>query len=157
MIHYDLLCEDGHAFDGWFKGSSEFDRLARAKLLTCPQCGGSKVDRAMMAPRIGKHGRAASPPMREEPTMSAAAPMPSPTLAGPIPDGLRAVLAKLREEVEARCDYLGSGFAEEARKIHEGSAPARGIYGEATPDDIESLLDDGIDITPIPWVPRSDS
>ncbi len=157
MIHYDLRCDDGHAFDGWFKGSAEFDRLAQAKLLTCPQCGGSKVDRAMMAPRIGKRGQSAPPALREVPAAVTEAAKPAPTLAGPIPDGLRAMLAKLREAVEARCDYLGADFAEEARKIHEGSAPARGIYGEATPDDIESLLDEGIEVTPIPWVPRSDS
>lgn len=157
MIHYDLRCDDGHEFDGWFKGSAAFDRLAKAKLLTCPQCGGSTVDRAMMAPRIAKRARPMPTPMRDEPAAPAEAPKPAPALAGPIPDGLRAVLAKLRDEVESRCDYLGADFAEEARRIHEGSAPARGIYAEATPDDIESLLDDGIDITPIPWVPRSDS
>jgi hypothetical protein len=154
MIHYDLRCDDGHEFDGWFKGSAEFDRLGRAKLLTCPQCGGSKVDRAIMAPRIGKRGQAKPVLVHDE---SVEVAKPAPALAGPIPDGLRAMLAKLREEVEARCDYVGAGFAEEARKIHEDAAPARGIYGEATPDDIESLLDEGIDITPIPWVPRSDS
>ena len=157
MIHYDLRCDEGHTFDGWFKGSAEFDRLAHAKLLTCPQCGGSKVDRAMMAPRIGKRGQADPAPMREAPTALTPAPKPTPNVAGPIPDGLRAMLTKLRAAVEAHCEYLGSDFADEARKIHDGLAPARAIYGEATPDDIDSLLDDGIDVAPIPWVPRSDS
>ena len=167
MIHYALRCADGHGFDGWFKGSAEFDRLAQANLLSCPHCGGDKVDRAMMAPQISKKGRVKSgsgPEVLAAPDDAAApeqsrAPQggSSAAVAAPIPDAVRAVLAKLRAEVEAQCDYLGDGFAAEARRIHEGSAPARGIYGEASRADIETLIEDGIDVTPIPWVPRADS
>ena len=78
-------------------------------------------------------------------------------VAGPIPDALRSMLARIRQEVEANCDYVGANFAEEARRIHEGQAPTRGIYGEATADEAESLETDGINVARIPWVPLSDS
>ncbi len=178
MIHYALRCAEGHGFDGWFKGSAEFDRLAQAHLLSCPHCGVDRVDRAMMAPRIskGKRGQERTQP-DIEPSLTSEAdtappnrplraradgaavskPAPNAALGAPIPDAVRAVLAKLRAEVEAQCDYVGDRFADEARRIHQGSAPARGIYGEATRDDVEMLIEDGIDVTPIPLVPRADS
>jgi hypothetical protein len=77
-------------------------------------------------------------------------------LAGNLPDGLRAMLQRMRAEVEKRCDYVGNTFADEARRIHTGEAAARGIYGETTPEEAERLADDGIEIARIPWVPRAD-
>ena len=73
-----------------------------------------------------------------------------------VPDQVRAMLQKLRAEVERNCDYVGEGFAEEARRIHKGEADARGIYGEATPDEAEALAEEGIEVAKIPWVPRAD-
>jgi hypothetical protein len=75
---------------------------------------------------------------------------------GPLPDQMRAMLQRMRAEVEKRCDYVGPSFAEEARKIHSGAAEPRGIYGEATPEQAEALADDGIEVARIPWVPRAD-
>ena len=76
---------------------------------------------------------------------------------GVIPDAVRAALQKLRAEVETNCDYVGTDFAEEARRIHHGEAKARGIYGESTQEEAEALADEGINIAQIPWVPRTDS
>ncbi len=74
-----------------------------------------------------------------------------------IPDQVRAVLQRLRGEVERRCEYVGDRFAVEARRIHEGESTRRGIYGEATPEQAERLAEDGIDVTQIPWLPRADA
>ena len=76
--------------------------------------------------------------------------------AGPMPAQLRAMLQKMRAEVEKQCDYVGKEFAEEARRIHRGEADARGIFGEATDSEAEALKEEGIDIARIPWVPRAD-
>jgi hypothetical protein len=74
-----------------------------------------------------------------------------------MPDQVRAALLKLRAEVEKNCDYVGPEFANEARRIHNGEAPARGIYGESTEAEVEALEDDGIGVAQIPWLPRADS
>jgi hypothetical protein len=157
MIHYQLRCQDDHAFDGWFRDSNAFDTQAKGGLLTCPVCGGSDVSRALMAPAVGKKGNAlvaapAAPPATE----AAAPPPPSQAVVAAMPDAMRALLQRMRAEVEKQCDYVGSDFADEARKIHNGESKARGIYGETTPEEAERLADDGIEVARIPWVPRAD-
>ncbi|MGC9271193.1 DUF1178 family protein [Acidiphilium sp.] len=153
MIHYQLQCASGHEFDGWFNSSASFDDQAARHLLECPRCGGHEVERAIMAPRIGGKASPAEVPA----VIEAGPPVAADTaIAGPMPAALRAIFARMRREVEARCDYVGGAFAEEARRIHEGAAPARGIYGEATPDEAEALAEDGIDIARIPWVPLAE-
>jgi hypothetical protein len=168
MIHYQLRCADNHEFDGWFKDSGNFERQAKRGLIACPVCANTAVDRALMAPRLARKNRAASPVIdhdtqaeshaethSETPTE---APAPPPLAAGGVlPDQVRAVLTKLRAEVEKNCDYVGRDFATLARKIHNGEAEPRGIYGETTDDEAESLAEDGIDIARIPWLPRTDS
>jgi hypothetical protein len=85
----------------------------------------------------------------------AAAPGPA-ALAGRVPDHVRAMLQRIRAEVEKNCDYVGDTFADEARRIHRGESDRRGIYGEASPAEAEALADEGIEIARIPWVPRAD-
>lgn len=157
MIHYQLRCHAGHAFDGWFRDSASFDRQAGAGLVDCPDCGSAKVARALMAPAIPKKGRV-KPVMAPTP-----APVPTPTdaphnvaAAGPMPARVVALLQRMRAEVESNCDYVGGQFADEARRMDRGESDRRGIYGEATEDEAEALRDEGIDIGQIPWVPRSD-
>ncbi|HQT73915.1 MAG: hypothetical protein B7Z59_11230 [Acidiphilium sp. 37-67-22] len=152
MIHYQLRCGCGHEFDGWFASSESFDRQAKRRLLNCPRCGGDDVDRALMAPRIAKAVVAETAPA--QPPAKATQ---STAVAGRMPDELRATLASLRREVEARCDFVGDEFAAEARRIHHGEAPARGIYGAATEAESEALADEGIAFAKIPWVPLADS
>jgi hypothetical protein len=158
MIHYQLRCAADHEFDGWFRSSAAFEAQAADKLLACPRCADTRVTRAVMAPRIGKG-------IGDAPTAEAAAPEPVPEpaaapgheVAVTMPDELRAVLSRMRREIEQRCDYVGREFAAEARRIHQGETPARGIYGEASPAEAEALAEDGIEIARIPWVPRADS
>ncbi|MGE4482455.1 DUF1178 family protein [Acidocella sp.] len=155
MIHYQLHCEAGHEFDGWFKDSAGFEKQVAAGMVACPSCGNVQVSRALMAPSIPRKGREVAPvPVPEPPPATLAAPQAA---GGAIPDSVRAALQKLREEVEKNCDYVGADFAEEARRIHQGEAAQRGIYGESSEEEAEALAEDGIAFARIPWVPRNDS
>ena len=164
MIHYKLRCAAAHEFEGWFQDSAGFDKLATAGLVECTVCGSTQVERALMAPAVVSSRKKAKPPAPPPapPSGTAApeAPPPAPTgpqmAAGPIPAQLVAMLQRLRTEVEKSCDYVGKDFAEEARKIHNGEAEARGIYGEASDAEAEALAEDGIDVARLPWVPRAD-
>jgi hypothetical protein len=150
MIHYQLRCACTHEFDGWFANSASFERQVKRRLLNCPRCGGTDVARALMAPRIGKGNP-------EEPRHQPPAKKPrTAAVAGRMPDELRALLSGLRREVETHCDYVGQEFAAEARRIHNGDAPSRGIYGEATEAESEALAEEGIEFAQIPWVPPVD-
>ena len=157
MIHYQLICNDDHAFDGWFRNSDAFDSQAKAGLVECPQCGSIKVHRALMAPAIGKRS---VPPAHPVPTTPAATPATAPglpvTAGAVLPDQVRAALQRIRAEVEKNCEHVGDRFAEEARAIHNGESAARGIYGETTPEQAEALAEDGIEVARIPWIPRAD-
>ncbi len=162
MIHYLLRCVDDHGFDGWFKDSASFEKQAKRGLLECPVCGSVKVERALMTPSVPKKGRARpkAEPAVEAPVAADPAPettAPPAIAAAGIPDHVRAVLQRVRAEVEQNCDYVGPTFAEEARRIHRGESQRRGIYGEASEEDAEQLAADGIDVSRIPWVPRADS
>ena len=153
MIHYQLVCGAEHAFDGWFRNSAGFDAQVANGLVTCPRCATTQVRRALMAPALG---RAVSPEIGTAP-----APEPPAAVEGKaattMPDHVRAMLARLRAEVEKSCEYVGPNFAVEARRIHGGHAEVRGIYGETTPDQAEALAEDGIEVARLPWVDRADS
>jgi hypothetical protein len=154
MIHYQLRCDQAHEFDGWYRDSEAFGKLTAAGMVECPVCGSDKVARALMAPAIAK---ARSRPEEPPPGNAVAPPPPQQqAAAGPIPAQMVALLQKMRAEVEKNCDYVGPGFAEEARKMHRGEADLRGIYGEASDTDAEELREEGIDIARLPWVPRAD-
>ncbi len=140
MIHYRLRCSAAHEFEGWFPSIEAFDAQAAGGLVVCPHCDDTDVTRALMAPRIATNRELV--PVRHT--------------AGPAPVNVRAQLRRLRAEIEASCDDVGDDFAAEARRIHDGEAPRRGIYGQTTPDEAEALRDDGIDIAAIPWVPLTD-
>ncbi len=156
MIHYELRCAGGHGFDGWFKDSASFEAQAEHGLLACPVCGDTKVERGLMAPALARKGRAPGElPDPPAPEAEVAPPAPA-ALAGHIPDHVRAMLQRVRAEVEKNCNYVGAEFADEARRIHRGESERRGIYGEASPSEAEELAEEGIEIARIPWVPRAD-
>lgn len=166
MIHYQLRCGADHGFDGWFRDSAGFDQQVGLALVACPVCGDTTINRALMAPALRKRGRAKA--VREAlapetassstilPDAAPPASTPDRDKSALVPDHMRAMLQKLRAEVERKCDYVGPNFADEARRIHKGETPARGIYGESTPEQAEALADEGIDVAQIPWVPRAD-
>ena len=158
MIHYQLRCSQEHGFDGWFRDSSGFEKLAASGLVDCPVCGDTKVRRDLMAPSIAKPRAEAGAglptplPAPEAPPQA----QPATAMAGPVPAQVLALLQRMRAEVEKNCDPVGRDFAEEARRMHRGESERRGIYGEATAEEAEALADEGIEVGQIPWVPRAD-
>ncbi|MBW6419372.1 DUF1178 family protein [Celeribacter sp. PS-C1] len=153
MIRYMLKCSEEHQFESWFRSAEAFETLRENGQLSCPTCGKSQVFKAMMAPRVSTARKAESP--APEATTSTPpsqnAPMEPPR---PSAEEVEKAVAKLRAEVEANSDYVGVEFAKEARKIHEGEAPARAIYGEAKLDDAKALLEEGVPVLPLPFTPK---
>jgi hypothetical protein len=136
MILFALRCSSGHEFEGWFRDGDGFEAQQQAAEIACPECGDTQVEKALMAPAIGRSHKK-SPPIS--------------------PAQMRAALIELRRQVETNCDYVGERFAEEARKIHYGEIDPRGIYGEATAEESHELSEEGISFGRIPWVSPSDA
>ncbi|MCO5131702.1 MAG: DUF1178 family protein [Xanthobacteraceae bacterium] len=155
MIKYDLRCEQGHAFESWFQSSSAYESQRRRKLVACPACGSVKVEKAIMAPRLAgtrKRGRAAAPP--EAAPADAPADAPPPALMMTQELELRAKLRELRDHVVKTADNVGERFPNEARKMHYGDIEHRPIYGEASMDEAKSLIEEGIEVMPLPVLPE---
>ena len=160
MILYRLRCAKGHEFDSWFKDSKSYERQEKKSLIGCAVCGEAKVERALMAPRLGTGGKRVEVEM---PAADAPAPAPAPSseqqqqmaaLAKHMPKELREALLKVRAEVEKNCEHVGDKFAEEARKIHYGESDKRGIYGQTSEEEAEALAEEGIEFGQLPWIPR---
>jgi len=158
MILFKLKCSAGHEFEAWFRDNAACERQQARHQIACPECGDSAVEKAPMAPRLGRsRGEPPKRPQREEqPRQEVQAPAPA-TDAPRSPADMRRALQELRKQVETHCDYVGPHFADEARAIHRGEAPSRGIYGEATKAESEKLADEGIEVASIPWVPPTDA
>lgn len=159
MILYRLRCAKGHEFDSWFKDSKTYERQEKKSLIGCAVCGSAKVERALMAPRIGKTAKDAVPQAAveaapEAPTAPSAEQQQMATLAKHMPKELREALLKVRAEVEKNCEHVGDKFADEARKIHYGESDKRGIYGETSDEEAEALAEEGIEFGRLPWIPR---
>jgi hypothetical protein len=152
MIHYNLRCERGHAFESWFQSSSAYEAQEKRKLVNCPVCGSSKVERAIMAPQIvSKKGRESSAPAPAA-TTEVAVPASTPLLMAQERE-LRAKLKELRDHIVKNADNVGERFPAEARKMHYGDIEHRPIYGEASPDEARALIDEGVEVTPLPVLP----
>jgi hypothetical protein len=152
MIKYSLACDKDHGFEGWFKSSATYDTQRKRGLVVCPECGSKKVAKALMAPNLGARQNKTADIV----TVRATDPGETVKVASRLTERQQAVLTlmrELRKEVEAKVEYVGPKFAEEARKIHDDEAPQRGIYGEATPDEARALHEDGIDVYPLPILP----
>ena len=152
MIRYSLSCNKGHSFESWFADSSAYDKQAKRGLVTCPQCGSAKVEKAIMAPGLAgarKRGKAEAPDVAP-----AAAPDKAPVaMMSPQEMEFRAKLKELREHIVKNADDVGQKFPEEARKMHYGETEYRSIYGVASPDDARELAEEGIEFHPIPILP----
>ena len=127
MIKYTLDCPDGHGFESWFQSGEAFEDLHRRGLVTCPDCGSAKVTKAIMAPSVRTASRA----------------------------DMVAKLQSLRTEIEANSDYVGRDFVQQARAMHLGEVPERAIHGEAKLADAKALIDDGVPILPLPFIPKA--
>jgi hypothetical protein len=134
MIRYALRCDRDHGFDSWFGSAEAYDRLRAAGHVACPDCGSTAVDKALMAPE--RRPRPGQAPRRPK-------------------DPREAALAELRRQVEENSEYVGLEFATEARRIHEGEAPERSIYGEARLDEARRLIEDGVPVAPLPFLPKA--
>ena len=132
MIKYRLTCDADHEFEGWFRDSSDFDVQADKGLIECPSCGSDAIREAVMAPAVARRDGS-----RKE------------RLAALHKDMAKAV-ARARDYVEKNFDYVGDKFPEEARKIHYGETEERGIYGEASGKEVKELIDEGVQIAPLP-------
>ena len=155
MIHYNLRCERGHAFESWFQSSSAYESQEKRKLVNCPVCGSAKVERAIMAPQIvSKKGRdAALPaPAAAPPAAENASPAATPLLMARERE-LRAKLRELRDHIVKSADNVGERFPNEARKMHYGDIEHRPIYGEASPEEARALIDEGVEVSPLPVLP----
>ena len=151
MIHYSLRCARGHAFESWFQSSSAYEDQEKRKLINCPVCGSSKVERAIMAPQIAsRKGRESQAPA----PAAAADPSPSTQLVMTQERELRAKLKELRDHIVKNADNVGERFPTEARKMHYGDIEHRPIYGEASPEEARSLIDEGIEVSPLPVLPE---
>lgn len=137
MIQYALKCRDGHRFESWFQSAAAFESLQKAGHLTCVECGTAEVEKAVMAPRVTSR----TEPAEERP------------LSMPQSESEKAVSA-LRKHVEENADYVGSSFAEEARSMHSGTAPERAIYGEANGAEAKALIEEGVPVAPLPFLPN---
>jgi hypothetical protein len=157
MIRYALRCDKDHTFESWFQSSSAYESQVKRKLVTCPLCGSAKVDKAIMAPRIvGKKGRGRATPPPEPATTATpeATPSESTSLMMAQEKELRTKLKELRDHIVKNADNVGERFANEARAMHYGDKEHRPIYGEASPDEAKSLIDEGIEVSPLPTLPE---
>lgn len=137
MIRYTLSCGEGHRFDSWFQSAEAHDRLAASGMVACAVCGSTKVEKALMAPAVQHAGDPGQGPLTAPATLAEQA------------------LAALRQRLESDSDYVGLSFAAEARAMHEGRAKERSIWGEARPDEARALLEDGVPVAPLPFLPKS--
>lgn len=131
MIHYDLICNEGHRFDSWFQSAARFDGLKASGNLSCAVCGNASIEKALMAPTVAMNTPAITTPRNAR----------------------EAALAELRTKVEAGSEYVGMNFVAEARAMHAGDAPERSIYGEARADEARALIEDGVPVAPLPFLP----
>jgi len=146
MIKYALICEQRHEFESWFANSTAYDKQAKRGLVSCPACGSTKVEKAIMAPRLSgtRKGRQRA---AEAPTATSVA------MLSPQEQELRAKLKELREHITKNADYVGQKFPEEARKMHYGDIEHRSIYGEASLETAKELSEEGIELHPLPVLP----
>ena len=161
MIRYTLNCANDHTFESWFPGSDAFDKQVKRGLVTCPECGSAKVSKAVMSPNVGRRDRDGEGRQRATQQVST---LPGTGAAGagtsqPVAivsekeRELRAMLRAVRAFVEANSEDVCRKFASEARKMHEGEIEHRAIRGEASNDEVKALLDDGIEVHPLPVLP----
>jgi hypothetical protein len=157
MIRYSLVCERKHDFEIWFKNSADYDKQSKRGLVTCPECGSEKVEKALMRPSLGRGAKKGqSAPAPEIPPVETPAPAENKTavaMVSPQEREFRAKLKELRDHLTKNAENVGGKFPEEARKMHYGEIDHRSIYGEASPQEAKELLDEGVELHPLPVLP----
>lgn len=151
MIVFDLGCPNGHVFEAWFGSSEDYETQRRRGLVSCPMCNSAEVDKAVMAPRIGRKGNQQTPSV---PARGKAVPMSSDDIAPEQVKEMMRVLAEAQTEMLKKSDWVGDRFADEARSMHLGETEHRVIHGQTTPEQAKSLIEDGVAVTPLPFPVR---
>jgi hypothetical protein len=152
VIKYSLICDRQHAFEGWFSSGEDFDAQKKRNLVSCPICNSGNIEKTLMAPSIStSKAKAVIVPSPDTPEQSL------PTAATQVPAGFSEAMAKmrdLREYIHANSEDVGNKFPDEARKIHYGDAEKRGIFGQASPQDVKELVEEGVEVMPLPILPE---
>lgn len=166
MILFDIKCSGGHVFEAWFQNNDAFENQIENDLVECPLCGCTKISKSLMAPNISAKETSKNIELDtsfEDNSKVMVSAHSNPTNEVSSEDVKRALehmhntMAKFRQQVEKSCEYVGTDFAEEARKIHYGDSEKRGIYGETTIRETEELIEEGIDVLPVPGSDKLDS
>lgn len=123
MIRFTLSCENAHSFESWFKSNDACDALMSKGLVNCETCGSTTIRKSLMTPSVAIKSQVQTP------------------------------IEKLRKEVEANSEYVGNNFAKRARDMHDGTSPEKPIYGEANAAEAKALIEDGIPVMPLPFIP----
>lgn len=154
MIRYALVCERGHDFESWFQDSAAYDKQVKRELVTCPQCGSAKVEKAIMAPRLSTAAKKQRAPVDATPAVAESPAAPAPVaMISPQEQEVRAKLKELRDHLVKNADNVGAKFPEEARKMHYGEIEHRSIYGVASPEEAKELSEEGVEFHPLPPLP----
>ena len=138
MIKYNLTCECGKIFESWFSSSNEFDSLKRRRLINCIYCDSASVKKSIMSPNLFSKSNKISKKNKLE-------------------KKIVKQLLDFRKYIEKNCKNVGNNFTQEARRIHYDKKTSKGIYGQATPEETDELLEEGIEVTTIPWVNKSEN
>ena len=143
MIKYTLKCSQDHRFESWFQSSGAYDKLRGAGLVICTQCGDTEVKKTIMAPRVQT--------ARGKADVTPAPPQPD----GPPPEVVEAI-TKMRDYVEKNSTDVGARFADEARAMYLGETPERMIHGQTAPEEAKALIEEGVPVVPLPFMPKRD-
>ena len=138
MIKYNLICQCGETFESWFASSSEFDNLCKKKLIKCIYCESSTIKKSVMAPNLSSKSNKVFKKNQLE-------------------KNIKKQLLNFRKYIEKNCKNVGENFTREARNIYYDKKSSQGIYGKATPEETSELLEEGIEVTTIPWVDESEN
>ena len=133
MIKYNLKCENNHNFDAWFSDSSNFEEQNKKNLIFCPKCNSTTIEKNIMAPNIGSKKQSYINALKIE-------------------KNYEKIIKNVRKHVEKNFEYVGDKFADEARAIHYGEKEEREIYGETSVEEAVDLIEEGVDVSPIPGV-----
>jgi hypothetical protein len=149
VIRYALTCEVGHGFESWFRSSEDFEKQRKRNLIACPSCNSTQVEKQIMRPSLARtdKGGAPKPPAAADEQAPVAVMSPQEQM-------LRTKLKELREHVTKNADYVGDKFPELARQMHYEEVERRSIYGEAKPDEVKSLVEEGVEVHPLPVLPE---
>lgn len=149
MIKYTLACNEGHEFESWFENAAAYEKLSKAGMMSCVECGSMEVQKSLMAPRVRTDRAKAARPETLGP-----APVETQPIAGAQDPKLAEAIEAIKTHVEKNSRYVGRSFSKVARDMHFGDQKQEAIHGEASAEEAKSLLDDGISVVPLPFLPK---